>query len=222
MAPTTPASSELAGFTYAFEPGASGWTVLALHSTGGDEHELVTLARRLAPGAAVLSPRGKVLEGGVARRFFRRHGPGRLDVPDLLARTDEVAAFLAAGVARHALDPQRVVAVGYSNGANVAVDLLLRHGPSLRAAVLLRPMLPYEPQQRAQLAGTDVLIAAGEHDHYASPAMTRRLAAVLLEGDARVAVTTEAGAGHGLTRGDLAAAQRWMTALAAAGPAEHA
>ena len=135
------------GFTHLFEPGEEGWALLLLHGTGGDERDLVGLGRRLAPGAALLSPRGKVLEDGVAPRFFRRLAVGRLDIPDLLVRTDELAEFVAGAVERYRLDPERVIAVGFSNGANIAVSLLLRHPSLLRAAALLRPTLPYEPAQ---------------------------------------------------------------------------
>src|ERR1700684_3463296 len=114
------------GFQHVFEPGTSDWTLLLLHGTGGDEHDLVPIGRRLAPHAAVLSPRGKVLESGMPR-FFRRLAVGQLDIPDLLARTDELAAFVAAAAEAYQRDPERIVAVGLSNGANIAASLLLRN-----------------------------------------------------------------------------------------------
>lgn len=201
------------GFEHVFEPGRGPLTLLLLHGTGGDEHDLVPLGRQLAPGAALLSPRGKVLEGTMPR-FFRRLAVGKLDIPDLLARTDELASFVAAAVAAYDLDPARIVAVGLSNGANIAASLLMRRPRLLRGAALLRPMLPYEPSQPPALDGVDVLICAGEADPYSSPGQVARLAQILLEGGAEVVLRTEPGAGHGLTPGDLTALASWMAGVA--------
>ena len=198
------------GFEHVFEPGTSGWTLLLLHGTGGSEHDLVPLGRQLAPHAALLSPRGKVLEAGMPR-FFRRLAVGQLDIPDLLVRTDELAAFVSAAGEAYGLDPERVVALGFSNGANIAVSLLLRHGTLLRGAALLRPMLPYEPERRPELTGTDVLIAAGEGDPYSSPEQTRRLAEVLSDAGAAVTLHTEPRAGHNLGQGDLDSLRHWIS-----------
>lgn len=203
------------GFTHVFEPGEDGWTLLLLHGTGGDERDLVGLGRRLAPGAALLSPRGKVLEDGVAPRFFRRLAVGQLDIPDLLVRTDELAEFVAAAVERYELDLARVIAVGFSNGANAAVSLLLRHPSLLRAAALLRPMLPYEPTDPPRLDAVDVLVAAGAHDPYSPPQQSARLVQLLRDGGARVTAHTEPGAGHGLTQNDLAQAAHWIAGVTA-------
>lgn len=206
------ATTEL-GFHHVYEPGTSDWTLLLLHGTGGNEHDLVGLGRQLAPQAAILSPRGKVLEAGMPR-FFRRLAIGQLDIPDLLVRTDELAAFVTAAAEAYGRDPAKIAALGFSNGANVAVSLLLRHPGLLGAAALLRPMLPYEPDGPLSLDGTDVLVAAGEGDPYSSPEQTRRLAEVLDAAGAAVTVHVEPGAGHNLGRGDLAALERWAAALA--------
>lgn len=201
-------------FEHVFEQGAGAWTLLLLHGTGGDEHDLVGLGRRLAPEAALLSPRGKVLEDGMPR-FFRRLAVGKLDVPDLLARTDELADFVSTAAATYELDPERIVALGFSNGANIAASLLLRRPSVLRGAALLRPMLPYEPGEVPALAGTDVLIDAGERDPYSSPEQIARLAEILRAGGAGVTVHVEPGAGHELRQGDLAQTARWLRALLA-------
>jgi predicted esterase len=203
------------GFEHLFEPGTSGWTLLLLHGTGGDERDLVPLGRQLAPAAALLSPRGKVLENGMPR-FFRRLAVGQLDVPDLLERTDELAAFAGAAAAAYELDPARIVALGFSNGANIAASLLLRRPEVLRGAALLRPMLPYEPDAQPDLDGTDVLVDAGEGDEYSSLDQTERLVQILRTAGARVAVHVEPGAGHGLTQNDLAQAARWVGELTGA------
>ncbi len=195
-------------------PGSGGWTLLLLHGTGGDERQLLDLGRRLAPRASLLSPRGKVLEGGVAPRFFRRHSLTELDVADLMERTDELAGFVRAAAAAYELDPARIVAVGYSNGANIASSLLLRQPGVLRGAALLRPTLPYEPDPdpALPLSGVDVLVAAGRHDPYVPLAKAERLAEVLRARGAEVGYRA-GGAGHELGDDDLADAAGWLAAL---------
>ncbi|MGZ4166746.1 MAG: alpha/beta hydrolase [Solirubrobacteraceae bacterium] len=205
------ATTEL-GFEHVYEPGQSDWTLLLLHGTGGDEHDLVGLGRQLAPRASLLSPRGKVREAGMPR-FFRRLAIGQLDIPDLLERTDELAAFVGAAAQAYERDLGKIVALGFSNGANIAVSLLLRHPTLLRGAALLRPMLPYEPEPGLQLEGTGVLIAAGEGDPYSSPEQTRRLAEVLDGAGARVSLHVEPGAGHNLGPGDLRALESFVADL---------
>jgi len=200
------------GFHHVFEPGRSAWTLLLLHGTGGDERDLLGLGRELAPGAALLSPRGNVLEGSMPR-FFRRLAVGQLDIPDLLARTDELAGFVAAARAAYALDAARIVALGLSNGANIAASMLLRRPEVLRGAALLRPMLPYEPPAPPDLAGTSVLVCAGGRDPYSSLEQVRRLVEILGAGGADVALHIEPQAGHGLTEGDLEQARTWLSAL---------
>jgi predicted esterase len=208
------AAAQDLGFAHVFEPGSSDWTLLLLHGTGGDEHDLVGLGRQLAPAAALLSPRGQVLEHGMPR-FFRRLAVGQLDIPDLLARTDQLAGFVADAATAYGRDPSRIVAIGLSNGANIAASMLLRTPATLRAAGLLRPMLPYEPEQIPQLTGTDVLIEAGERDPYSSADQVSRLTEILRTGGATVTTTVEPGAGHGLTQGDLQRLSAWVTELAA-------
>jgi predicted esterase len=197
------------GFEHAFERGSSPTTLLLLHATGGDEHQLVALGRDLAPTATLLSPRGKVLEDGVTRRFFARRSLTDLDIPDLLARTDELADFVAAATAEYGLDPARVVALGYSNGANIAASLLLRRPEVLSGAALLRPTLPYEPDALPALDGIHVLVATAARDPYVEPGRAERLVEVLESAGAEV-TTRVADAGHELTEHDLTAAHRWL------------
>lgn len=211
-------SAAMLSFQHAYRPGAGPWTLLLLHGTGGDEHDLVPLGRQLAPQAALLSPRGRVLEAGMPR-FFRRHASGQLDIPDLIERTDELAEFVRAATREYGRDPGRIVALGFSNGANIAVSLLLRHPPLLRGAALLRPLLPYEPTAAPKLTHTDVLIAAGEGDPYSTPGQTRRLAEILAEGGAEVTVHTAPHAGHNLTQSDLTETARWFQTLIGPEPA---
>lgn len=200
------------GFVHLFEAGASPWTLLLLHGTGSNEHDLMGLGRELAPEAALLSPRGKVLEGGVSPRFFARHGVGNLDLDDLRFRADELGDFVLAAADAHGRDPSRIVALGYSNGANIAVGLLYRRPGLLRGAVLLRAMLPYVPDPLPDLAGTDVLVAAGRRDSYSSPESTAALVETLEAAGAAVRPSMVA-AGHELTHEDLAVTAEFVRGL---------
>jgi phospholipase/carboxylesterase len=202
-------------FEHVYEPGeggtaASSTTLLLLHGTGGDEHDLLPLGRQLGPGSGMLSPRGKVLEGGVSRRFFRRLAVGELDIPDLLARTDELAAFVTASADSYGFNPARVVAIGFSNGANIAVSLLFRHPGLLKGAALLRPMLPFEPDAGLDLNGTTVFVAAGGRDPYVPAEQSRELERQLSKAGASVDFRMEEEAGHGLSQNDLEALARWL------------
>jgi phospholipase/carboxylesterase len=191
--------------------GASGITMLALHGTGGDESDLVPLAQAVLPGAGVLSPRGKVLENGMPR-FFRRLAEGVLDQEDLRVRTAELVAFIGAAATQYGFDPAGVVAIGFSNGANIAAAALLRHPGALRGAALLSPMLPFEPEMQPQLAGTDVFIGAGRADQLVPVAQVERLLAVLQAGGASVTVHWDPN-GHAISKEEVAAAQKWAAAL---------
>src|SRR5262249_44741086 len=152
---------------------AGSTTLLLLHGTGGDEEDLIPLGRALLPGAGLLSPRGKVLERG-APRFFRRLAEGVFDQEDLARRTAELASFIGAAVKSYELDPDGIVAVGFSNGANIAASLLLRRPGLLRAAVLLSPMVPFELATLPDLSGTAIFIGGGRRDPIATPAGTQR------------------------------------------------
>jgi predicted esterase len=202
----------LAGFEHVFEPaeGTSPWTVLLLHGTGGDEHDLVPLGRQLAPGTALLSPRGRVLEGGLTNRFFARRAANDVDVDDLRARTTELVGFVSAAIDAYALDPEHVLALGYSNGANVALNALLEQPGALRAAALLRPVLYHVPDELPDLTGTQVLTASGAHDPYSPPEAIARLAEVLERTGASVQVNVDQHAGHGLVQDDLRVVADWM------------
>ena len=141
------------GFAHRFLPGEddSGVTLLVLHGTGGTEDDLIPLARELAPTAAILSPRGKVSEFG-APRFFRRLAEGVFDHEDLVFRTHELAEFVEAASEEYGFDRDKLVATGYSNGANIAGSLILLHPGLLRAAVLFRAMVPFEPEVMPDLS----------------------------------------------------------------------
>jgi phospholipase/carboxylesterase/glyoxalase family protein len=208
------------GFVHRFVPatagedGASGVTLLLLHGTGGDENDLIPLGATLLPGAAILSPRGKVLEGN-APRFFRRIAEGVFDQEDLARRTEELARFIEGAIRTYQLDGDSIYAVGFSNGANIAGSLLLRRPGLLRAAVLLSPMVPFEPEPLPDLGGTSVFIGAGRTDRMSPPEHARRLAELLREAGAAVTLFWHPG-GHTISNSELEAARAWLAELAAA------
>ncbi len=178
------------GFAHRYVPGEGDDpnTLLLLHGTGGNEDDLVPLGRMLRPGAAILSPRGKVLEHGMPR-FFRRLAEGVFDEEDLKERTHELAGFVERAIAEYGRDPSRVLAAGFSNGANIAASLLLLH-PGL-------------------LARTPVYLAAGRTDPIIPPENTERLARLLQDAGADVTLDWQPG-GHGIGREEVEAARRWM------------
>ena len=207
-------SGEALGFVHRYVPPnagaelAGGTTLLLLHGTGGDEEDLIPVGRELLPGAGMLSPRGKVLERG-APRFFRRLAEGVFDQEDLTRRTEELAAFVEAAATTYQLERDGIIAVGFSNGANIAASLLFRHPGLLRGAVLFSPMVPFEPEALPRLEGTSVFIGAGKTDQIAPAAQAERLAALLRDAGADVTLHWEPG-GHALTRAELAAAHEWI------------
>jgi phospholipase/carboxylesterase len=184
-------------------------TLLLLHGTGGDENDLLPLGQLLAPGAALLSPRGKVLENGMPR-FFRRLAMGVFDEKDLRFRTRELAEFVQAASSRYNFNVGNVVAVGYSNGANIAATLLLLHPGVLRAAVLFSPMVPLQPEHLPNLKGVDVFVAAGRSDPIVNPENTRQLVSLLQQAGAEVREFWHQG-GHELTQSALEAAREWLS-----------
>lgn len=195
-------------FVHVWKPGRSERTLLLLHGTGGDENDLVPLARMLDPDAAVLSPRGKVLEHG-APRFFRRLAMGVFDLDDLRRRTHELADFVASAAAEHGFDARRVVAAGFSNGANIAAAMLLLRPDVLEKAILFRAMVPLEPETRPDLTGRAVFLSAGRTDTMIPGAETERLAKMLGDCGADVALQWSPG-GHGLAADDIGAARQWL------------
>jgi predicted esterase len=200
------------GFPHVFKPAqtAGAPTLLVLHGTGGDEQDMLPLGG-LAPGAALLSPRGKVLEHGMPR-FFRRLAEGVFDLEDLKFRANELADFIGAAAARYGFDPARVIALGYSNGANIASAIMLLRPGVLRRGVLLRAMVPLEPEPLPAIDGTRVLISNGRMDPIVSPDETERLVKLLQRAGADVEVHWQP-AGHQLMPGDFAVAKTWLQSI---------
>jgi phospholipase/carboxylesterase len=201
------------GFTHRYLPGEdeSGPTLLVLHATGGNEEDLIPVGQALAPDAALLSPRGKVSERG-APRFFRRLEVGVFDHEDLLFRTHELADFVEAASEEYGFDRSKLVAVGYSNGANVAASMVLLHPGLLQAAVLFKAMVPFEPDVTPDLSGMPVFMTAGRYDRMIPPDNTQRLADILLEAGADVDLRWY-DTGHPLTYDDVNEAKQWLAGI---------
>lgn len=184
-------------------------TLLLLHGTGGNERDLLQLAAMVAPGARVLGVRGQVLEAGMPR-FFRRLAEGVFDEADVVRRAADLSGFVTAAAAAYRFDPTRVIALGYSNGANIAAAMLLLHPGTLGGAVLLRSMVPLQSVVAPALAGLPVLMAQGSQDPIIPRANAERLAAMLTAAGAEVTLQWEA-TGHGLTQGDVVVVRDWLT-----------
>jgi len=204
-------SDGIDSFAHRFEPAAPDGprtVLLLLHGTGGDENDLVQLAGMLAPGAAYLSPRGKVRESGMPR-WFRRIAEGVFDEDDLRARAEELAGFVVAAAQRYRFEERPVLAIGFSNGANMASALMLLHPEVLAGGVLLRAMLPFREMPAADLSGRAVWIGAGSEDPMVPDGHPQRLADALRGCGADVTLHL-APAGHGLTLQDVEAARGWL------------
>jgi predicted esterase len=198
-------------FIHEFVPGNSQRSLLLLHGTGGNERDLIQLGRELDPNAALLSPRGKVLENGMPR-FFRRLAEGVFDLEDLKNRTNELADFVAAATQHYGFAADKVVAVGYSNGANIAASMLLLRPEILSAAILFRAMVPLVPDKQPKLSSVSVWIGAGTDDPIIPTSETKRLAELLRKGGADVTIR-HFPAGHELTPDDVEAARDWLSVL---------
>ncbi|WP_090115758.1 alpha/beta hydrolase [Cohnella sp. OV330] len=193
-----------------FEPGSSpnAPTLLLLHGTGGSERDLVGVGRMLNPESALLGVRGNVSERGMAR-FFRRIAEGVFDEADLIARTAELNAFVDESADKYGFDRHNVVAVGYSNGANIAASLLYHHQDALKGAVLFHPMVPRRGIELPDLSGVPVFIGAGRNDPLCTMAESEELAAALGAAGAAVETHWENG-GHQLSRTEVEAAAAWL------------
>ena len=204
-------------FIHRFIPGAlaTAPTIVALHGTGGDEHELIPLARMIDGDSAILSIRGRIVEGGHPR-FFKRISDGVFDEADLRLQTTALAEFLEGAAARYHVRRDRLVAVGYSNGANIAVNLLLTVPAALAGAVLLRPLLPAEVAEPVPLDGVPILISAGRRDSIVPVAGTEQVAAALTAAGGRVTIRWQDG-GHALSPSELEEVAEWWKGAFGAG-----
>jgi len=186
-------------------------TLLLLHGTGGNELDLLPLARRIDDSAGVLSVRGNVLENGMPR-FFRRLAEGVFDIEDLIFRTKELYEFLDEAAERYEFARSNMIAVGYSNGANIAASLLFHYENALKAAILHHPMVPLRGIELPNLKGTSIFIGAGTNDPICSSEESKELQLLLEKANANVSLHWE-NRGHQLTADEVEAAAQWYRKL---------
>ncbi|KQT65767.1 MULTISPECIES: alpha/beta hydrolase [unclassified Aureimonas] len=180
--------------------------LVLLHGTGGDENQFFELGRQLMPEAGLLAPRGDVSEAGAAR-FFRRRAEGQYDMADLARATAKMAGFVREAAAR--TGASGIIGLGYSNGANILASVLLDEPGLFDAAVLMHPLIPFEPAAVPALADKRVLITAGRRDPICPPALTERLAATLTKGGAAVTLAWHEG-GHEIRNEEIAAVETFL------------
>jgi predicted esterase len=203
------------GFIHKFIPSerlndSNSLTLLLLHGTGGDENDLISIAKMLnITNAAILSPRGKVLENGMPR-FFRRLAEGVFDVEDLKFRTNELVEFVQVASKVYDFDMNQIMAIGYSNGANIAASTLLLRPEILSSAILFRPMIPLAPDTIPNLSSKHVLMSAGLHDPLISRHQTEELFEFLKKVGAKVSIKWQ-NSGHQLTQKDVNTAREWIS-----------
>lgn len=188
-------------FERAADVAADSPTLLLLHGTGGNEDSLIEMAKQFGEQWNLLSPRGKVLEHGMPR-YFRRLAEGVFDQEDLKFRTSELADFVEQSAVNYGFDASRVVALGYSNGANIAASLLLSGFTTLRHAILMHPMVPFFPRQFPDLSNKRILITAGENDPVVARSNTLDLESLLTQSGARVEMFWH-NSGHNLTSQEI-------------------
>lgn len=203
-------------FEHLYEKGGNRLTILALHGTGGNEHDLVAMAKMVAPNANILSPRGKISEHGAAR-FFKRLSEGVFDIEDLKFRTHELADFVSEASKEYIFDASKIYALGFSNGANIASSLLFLRPEVLAGGAILRGMVPLdlekgELKKLPDLTGKNVFLSNGTRDPIVPLANAKKLAEMYKQAGAMV--THEINpASHGLIQSDLQAMQRWFAAI---------
>lgn len=184
-------------------------TFLLLHGTGGNEQDLIPLAYEIDKSAAILSPRGKVLENGISPRFFRRLAEGFFDLDDLKFRTNELADFVNDASKTYDFDLQHVIAVGYSNGANIAASMLLLRPEILSSAILFRAMVPLVPQTLPDLTKKHIFMSSGLMDPIVSRQEAERLFGLFKNAGAKVSLSWQES-GHELTMDEIRKARKWL------------
>jgi phospholipase/carboxylesterase len=184
-------------------------TFLLLHGTGGNEQDLIPLAYELDKRAAILSPRGKVLENGITPRFFRRLAEGVFDLEDLKFRTNELADFAIDASKTYDFDLKHIIAVGYSNGANIASSMLLLRPETLSSAILFRAMVPLVPQTMPDLSDKHIFMSSGLYDPIVSRQEADRLFGLFEKMGANISLSWQES-GHELTMDEIRKAREWL------------
>jgi phospholipase/carboxylesterase len=219
MTENTESTSEL-GFIHQFIPASTRpdqVTLLLLHGTGGNEEDLIALGQELYPGAAILSPRGKVLESGMPR-FFRRLAEGVFDIGDLKFRTHELADFVKKASKVYKFNLRYVISIGYSNGANIASSLLLIHPEIIASAVLFRAMIPFMPEKVPNLSGKNIFIGAGQYDPIVPREQTETLFGLFKKAGANVVLHFQENSGHELGYDEISTAKDWLSKISRNSP----
>jgi phospholipase/carboxylesterase len=188
------------------EKNQSGATLLLLHGTGGDEKDLLPLADIIDPNANILSVRGQVLENG-SNRFFRRLAMGVFDLEDLVFRTKRLKEFVDWAADHYHFDRNQVIAIGYSNGANIAASMLFHYKDALQRAMLFHPMVPIR-KELPDLTGVGVFISAGENDSICPPQESQELFDLLVSANADTLLSWQPG-GHRLSMEEIVEAKSW-------------
>jgi phospholipase/carboxylesterase len=207
-----PSKNEGSGARIRREQGSKGkvfTTFLLLHGTGGNEEDLMPLAYEIDKRPAILSPRGKVLENGVAPRFFRRLAEGVFDIEDLKFRTNELADFVNDASKFYGFDLQRIIAIGYSNGANIASSILLLRPEILSAAILFRAMVPLVPDIIPDLTNKHIFMSSGLYDPIIPKQETERLFGLFKKAGAKVSLNWQ-DSGHDLRMEEVQKAKEWL------------
>jgi predicted esterase len=195
-------------FTHRFVQATSDRTLILFHGTGGNEDSLLDIGHELDPHANLLSPRGKVLENGMPR-FFRRLREGIIDEQDIAIQSQDLSNFIAEACKEYSLNTEKLCAVGYSNGANIAASILLLHPKSFTHAVLLRSMLPLTPVTPPNLIDHHILMLSGEHDTMVKQSQVTDLQAIFISAGADTVLTWRP-TGHSLDMGDIFATKEWV------------
>ena len=183
-------------------------TFILLHGTGGNEDDLIPVGQMLSSSASLLSPRGKVLENGMPR-FFKRLAEGVFDMEDLKFRTKELADFVKDASNTYSFNLNKTIAVGFSNGANIAASLLLSYPETIKGAILFRAMIPFIPENMPDLSGKKVLLSAGTFDPIVSKSQIEGLLNILQKSGADVTLKWQQS-GHNLTQTDILNAKEWL------------
>ena len=187
-------------------------TFLLLHGTGGNEQDLIPLAYEIDKSAAILSPRGKVLENGITPRFFRRLAEGVFDLEDLKFRTSELADFVIDASKTYNFDLQHLISVGYSNGANIAASMLLLRPEILSSAILFRAMVPLIPERLVDLSNKSIFMSSGLYDPIVSRQEADRLFGLFKKAGANVSLSWQKS-GHELTMDEIQKAKEYYSLL---------
>ncbi len=184
-------------------------TLLMLHGTGGTEHDLVPIAKMISPESSILSVRGNVSENGMPR-FFKRLAEGVFDIEDLKFRTKELNDYLNKASVKYGFDRNNVLAIGYSNGANIAASMLFHYEDVFKGAILHHPMVPLRGLKLPEMKNLPVFIGAGKNDPICSSEETEELSELLKDAGAKVTVHWEQN-GHQLTQSEVEAAETWFS-----------